>query len=118
PGYARLMRQSPALRDPNTGAWIVLDYDGVKRVLTDSASFSSAVSPRGTLTAEWLIFADAPRHARLRALIMRAFTPRSVALLEWRIRQIATGLLDTIGTRTELDLVAEFAVPLPLRVIT
>jgi cytochrome P450 len=36
PLYERLRREAPAIRDLHTGAWIVLDYDGVKRVLNDT----------------------------------------------------------------------------------
>lgn len=117
PLYERLRSETPTTRDPHTGAWIVLDYDGVKRVLNDSDAFSSAASPPGTITADWLIFADPPRHTKLRALVMRAFTPRAVAGLQWRIHEIASDLLDGLRERDEIDLVSEFSVPLPLRVI-
>jgi cytochrome P450 len=90
---------------------MVFDYDGVKRLLTDHAAFSSRYGP------DWLIFADPPRHTKLRALISQAFTPRSVANLEPRIRELSRDLLDSIIERGEMDLAADYSVPLPTLVI-
>jgi cytochrome P450 len=60
---------------------------------------------------------DGGRHTRMRALVSRAFTPRRVAGLEARVRDIAASLLDRIGERGKLDLVADFTAPLPTIVI-
>jgi cytochrome P450 len=65
----------------------------------------------------WFIFFDPPRHTRLRALITRAFTPRSVANLEPRIRELSRQLLDQAIERGEMDLAADFSIPLPMMVI-
>lgn len=64
-----------------------------------------------------MIFADPPRHTKLRGLVSKAFTPRSVAALEPRIRALSTKLLDRVAGRGEMDLVADFAAPLPMLVI-
>src|SRR5262249_40016148 len=60
---------------------------------------------------------DPPRHTKLRALISRAFTPRVVADLEPRIRELSRQLLDEVIERGAVNLPADFAVPLPMRVI-
>ena len=117
PLYERLRAGSPVLHDPRTDSWMLFDYESVRRALHDPGTFGSAVSPPPSPTSEWLVFADPPRHTKLRALVMRAFTPRSVAGLERRIRQISRGLLDGTVERGEMDLVADYAVPLPLMVI-
>lgn len=117
PMFEQIRRGSPVLHNPAADLWMVFDYDGVKRVLTDHESFSSAVSPSGA-TSQWLIFFDPPRHTKLRALITRAFTPRAVADLEPRIRELSAQLLDSLMDHEEIDLVADYAVPLPLRVIS
>lgn len=111
PVYEQIRSVSPLFQDPRSGLWMVLDYEGVKRALSDSDAFSSRYGP------EWLIFLDPPRHTKLRALISRGFTPRSVANLEPRIRELVRGLLDQTIERGEMDLAAEFAVPLPMMVI-
>jgi cytochrome P450 len=112
PLYDQFRRTSPLFREPRSGLWMVFDYDGVDRLLTDHETFSSRHGP-----ADWLIFQDPPRHSKLRALISRAFTPRSVASLEQRIRSLSRELLDRTIERGEMDLAADFAVPLPMMVI-
>jgi cytochrome P450 len=112
PLYDQLRSASPLLHDPQTGLWMLFDYEGVKRVLADHDTFSSRYGP-----PEWMIFSDPPRHSELRALISQAFTPRSVANLEPRIRELTRQLLDQTTERGEMDLAADFSVPLPTMVI-
>src|SRR5260370_29606337 len=64
-----------------------------------------------------MICFDPPRHTKLRALIMRAFTPRVVANLEPRIRELSRQLLDQTIERGAMDLAEDFSVPLPMLVI-
>lgn len=111
PTYDRLRASAPVCHDPTSGLWLVLNYEAVKWVLSDPASFSSRFGP------DWMIFADPPRHSKLRGLINTAFTPRMVAALEPRIREICCDLLDQSTGQTEIDFVGEFAGPLPMRVI-
>ena len=105
---------SPVLQAPPPfDHWMIFDYDGVKRALTDHEVFSSAVpAPRN-----WFIFYDPPRHTKLRGLIAQAFTPRVVANLEPRIRELSRSLFDQHVERGEMDLAADYAVPLPMMVI-
>ena len=112
PLYDLARRASPLLREPRSGHWMVFDYEGVKRVLSDAETFSSRYGP-----ADWMIFQDPPRHSRMRALVSRAFTPRSITSLESRVREVARDLLDAVAARGEMDLPADFAAPLPMRVI-
>ena len=67
----QLRSASPVLHAPLLDLWMVFDYEGVKRALSDHEAFSSAVP-----APPWLVFFDPPRHTKLRALITRAFTPR------------------------------------------
>jgi cytochrome P450 len=98
---------------------MIFDFDGVKRALVDHDAFSSNLSlvPGQGNPGEWFIFFDPPRHTKLRALISKAFTPRVVANLEPRIRELSRQLLDQSIERGAMDLVADFAVPLPMLVI-
>lgn len=114
PLYEQARRLGPALHvPPPFDAWMVFDYDTVKRILDDPATYSSRVpAPKN-----WFTFTDAPEHTRLRAIISRAFTPRSVAQLEPRIREISRQLLDALVETGEMDLATDYAVPLPMRVI-
>jgi cytochrome P450 len=117
PIYDQLRGMSPVLHDPRSDLWMIFDYDGVKQALNDTDTFSSRAAPSGGAPLDWFIFLDPPRHTKLRALVMRAFTPRSVANLERRIRELSGELLDRAIPRGQMDLAADFSVPLPLMVI-
>src|SRR5438094_1319438 len=95
---------------------MIFGFEGVKRALIDHDTSSSDLSPapgHGN-PGEWFLFFDPPRHTKLRGLIARAFTPRVVANLEPRIRELSRQLLDQTIDRGEMDLVADFSVPLPM----
>jgi cytochrome P450 len=64
-----------------------------------------------------LTTADPPRHTRHRRLVNRLFTPRRVASLEEGIRELVDSLIDGFIEKGRADLVADFAVGLPLQVI-
>jgi cytochrome P450 len=122
PVYDRVRGISPVFHLAPFDLWMIFDFEGVKRALVDHDAFSSDLShvPGHGNPGEWFIFFDPPRHTKLRALIAKAFTPRVVASLEPRIRELSRQLLDqTIerGEVGEVDLAAEFSVPLPMRVI-
>jgi cytochrome P450 len=117
PTYDQIRRHSPVLHEPRSDLWMIFDYEGVKRVLNDHEAFSSRVAPPEAATSQWLVFADPPRHTKLRALLMRAFTPRAVASLEPRIWELSREFLAPAIERGEMDLAEDFSVPLPLMVI-
>jgi cytochrome P450 len=112
PLYDHLRSTAPVFCEPQSGLWMLFDYGSVHRGLTDHETFSSHHGP-----AEWMIFLDPPRHSKLRGLISQAFTPRSIANLEPRIRQLSREFLDQAIQRGQLDLAADFSVPLPMAVI-
>lgn len=114
PMYEQMRRHSPVLRvQPPFDAWLIFDYEGVKRVLGDPQTFSSRVPA----PPNWFLFFDPPRHTKLRALILRAFTPRVVAGLEPRIRELSRQLIDQVIGQGHADLAADYAIPLPMKVI-
>jgi cytochrome P450 len=105
------------------GYWAITRYADVVAVSRDAATFTSA--PRVFIKDpddpvaddKLLINVDPPRHTKLRKIVNRGFTPRQVALLEPRVRDIVTGLLDAATAKQQFDLVADVAVELPLQVI-
>jgi cytochrome P450 len=64
-----------------------------------------------------LIASDPPAHGPMRSLVNRGFTPRRIAALEPRVREIARASLDALSGKREIDLVADFSIPLPVTVI-
>jgi cytochrome P450 len=119
PVYEMLRQGAPVFHLAAFDLWMIFDYDGVKRALVDHDVFSSNLAqvPGNGNPGEWFIFFDPPRHTKLRALIAKAFTPRVVANLEPRIRELSRQLLDETIERGAMDLAVDFAVPLPMRVI-
>jgi cytochrome P450 len=119
PAYDQMRSSAPVFRLLPFDLWLIFDFEGVKWVLVDHDVFSSDLShvPGNGNPGEWFIFFDPPRHTKLRALISKAFTPRVVANLEPRIRELSRQLLDQTIERGEMDLAADFAGPLPMLVI-
>ncbi len=127
PVYEQLRSRSPVLYYEPLDLWMIFDYEGVKRALSDPATFSSRAMPPGSSGSppEWFIFYDSPRHTKLRGLIQKAFTPRVIAGLELRIRQVSKELLDGAiergmvggGSSATMDVAEDFSIPLALRVI-
>ncbi|HET6328883.1 MAG TPA: cytochrome P450 [Planctomycetaceae bacterium] len=139
PVYEQIRGRSPVLYSEPLDLWMLFDYEGVKRALSDPDVFSSRATPPGSSGSppDWFIFYDPPRHTKLRGLIQKAFTPRVIASLELSIRQLSKELLDqAIGQTTgqsaadcstpahsaagrpaTMDLAADFSVPLAIRVI-
>ena len=69
------------------------------------------------LASRSLIAADPPVHGPMRSLVNRGFTPRRIAALEPRIREIARNALAAVEEKGEFDLVEDLAIPLPVTVI-
>src|SRR5512146_2310710 len=101
PHYERLLQAAPIKFTALISAVIVSRYGDVERVLTECETFSNH-RPENTpfrqldLTggAATMLGADPPVHTRLRKLVSRDFTPRRVASMAPRIREITAALLD------------------------
>lgn len=112
PSYKNLRESRPVHFDRLRQSWMLARYRDVERVLRDDVHFSAEQgSPNSMLVS------DPPRHTRLRGLVSKAFTPRTVRQLRPRIQEITDGLLDAVAGRAEFDAIAEFAYPLPITAI-
>lgn len=134
PFYAQLRQTQPLaqIQLPLLGAgWLVSRYDDVVAVLKDPRfSNDTRYNPRGNpLDIPWLprimrsfqrsmINVDDPDHARLRNLVHQAFTPKRVEALTTQVEHITQRLLDAAAAKGQVDLIADFALPLPLTVIS
>lgn len=117
PVYAHARAAAPVVHDARSGLWLLFDLASVRQALTDASRFSSSMAQAGRANPDWMIFADEPRHGKLRGLIGQAFTPKAVADLEPSIRRLSGELLDAVVDRGSMDLVAEYATPLPMLVV-
>jgi cytochrome P450 len=120
PAYARLREEEPVHYNERFGFWVLSRHDDVLSALKDWETFSSA---RGiTLQAftglkPMIILMDPPRQAELRGLLLRAFTPRRVAGLEDRMREIARELIEAFVGSGRCEFTRDFAAPYPTTVI-
>jgi cytochrome P450 len=113
---------NPVFFEPRSRTWMVFRYDDAMHVLTDHSTFSSeprkfADLPIGMPMMPSILAMDEPRHRKLRAIVHQAFTPRVVEGLKPRIEAITHALLDRAQTNGGMDVVQDFAYPLPLIVI-
>jgi pimeloyl-[acyl-carrier protein] synthase len=96
-------------------------YHVVDALLRDSRFAPRRVAPSPEpvwqMFARWLISLDGERHRRIRRHFQRLFKPRHVDRFRGVIESRATELVDAVATHGEMDLVTEFARPLPLTVI-
>jgi cytochrome P450 len=130
--FARMQREAPAHFSPQRnlpdegGFWSITRFDDVRAVSRDHRTFSS--ERRGIFHMDdigvpldmqrlQLISMDPPRHDRLKALVIKQFTPEKVAEHQEHVKQIINGVLDSVADRERFDLVADVARPIPARVI-
>ncbi|MDA8355916.1 MAG: cytochrome P450 [Actinomycetota bacterium] len=140
PLYDRLRSEAPIHRSPR-GFWVLSRHADCLSVLRDrrASADSSHLDPerlpdgfavsreRASVISDMVdqaerdnrpfLFRDPPDHTRLRGLVSKAFTPRMVEGLRGRTEEIVTELLDQGLERGEIDAVADFAYPLPVRII-
>jgi cytochrome P450 len=110
------------------GYWSLTRHDDVWHASRNPQLFCSSrggvnISDMPAEIAEFfgsMIAMDDPKHARLRGIVQRAFTPRTVSQVEGYVRSRAGAIIDDLLERfpeRECDFVEEVAAPLPLRVI-
>ena len=134
PFYARLRAEAPAYRTTlptKEIAWLITRYDDVVTVLKDERfvkNTSNALTQEQAANQRWfrklfkplkrnLLDLDPPDHTRLRALVYKAFTPRLIEQMRERIQKLTNELLDAVQDRGSLDLIQEYALPLPTTII-
>jgi cytochrome P450 len=117
PEYARMRERGRVHRIAEHRPWMITGHAEVEAVLKDPRTFSSAIGggPMGIGTS--MLMMDPPEHTRLRNIVSRAFTPRSISELAPRIREITIELLDRVEVGTPFDLVEAVSIPLPITVI-
>jgi cytochrome P450 len=99
------------------GAVVVTGVDNVAAVFKDSEDFRNKLRPLEPGVTPSLVHIDGEQHSRMRKLVVKAFTPRSIKNLEAPTCGIAHELIDTFVERGSADLCKEFAFVLPAMVI-
>jgi cytochrome P450 len=128
PHYARLRSAAPVCWVDQVGGWVLTRYVDVITILRspNTSSERAKKSPQqvgpeiqalNEIRAHSMLNADAPRHTRLRLLVNKAFTPRTVEELAPFIRTFVDKALDAAQARGRMDVMADLAFPLPVTVI-
>jgi cytochrome P450 len=130
-------RGGAAYIDRGKGFWLITRHDLVRDVVSDPKRFSSQSGSLGATTmspelqarlramapdgrpgdAPTLLTLDPPGHTRNRRLISRAFSPVAAKRYEPMTREVCRNLIDRWRDGATVDFVADFAIPLPVRVI-
>ena len=136
PIFQRLQDEDPVHWSDGLGGWVLTRYDDVKAALLDAALSADRLTPffdhvegqagvgSGALDRYLntrMVFHDLPEHTRLHGLCNRFFATPALNAMRSNIKSIANQLLDQMAGMARagqsIDLIAEFAYPLPAMVI-
>jgi cytochrome P450 len=134
PFYARMRREAPVFKAhiPGFGrdGFVVTRYDDIAAALKNPALSSDLTRGRAVggwgrwvprsfrVMAKTMVTMDDPDHARLRNLVHKGFTPAMVDRMTSRVHEITNELLAKMEGKQTVDLLNEFALPLPMAVIS
>jgi len=125
PLFRRLQTEDPVHWDPFIHAWVVTRYADVVTVLHNFLAYKpappevlkelglSALDPLAKVMMKQMLFMDPPAHTRLRSLAAKVFTPHRMEKLRLHIRGIVSSLLDKVQSKGRMDVLVDFAEPLP-----
>src|SRR5271170_5736355 len=123
--YRALREYEPVHWDPYMHAWVVTSYPEVVTVLTTCSADRtpspeyldrlglSFMKPFSEMMLKQMMFMDGSVHSRLRSICSAAFTPRRVEGMRAVIESIANELIDTFVASGRMNMITDFANPLP-----
>lgn len=130
PIYKSLRTEAPVYWDEQLQAWLVSRYDDVIDVLGNPSCYTTVIpfslpdnneelKPRSQIlemVSKLMDFVEPPNHKRLRGLVEKAFFPK-IQVMPGRIQQIVNNLLEAVQNRGKMDIISDFAEPLPIAVL-
>jgi cytochrome P450 len=124
PTYAALRRDAPLSLMPS-GILALSRHNDVIAMLKDPRfgfdvereTAAPSLEPISMMIARWMLFRDPPTHTRLRGAVTRAFTLRRVEDIKPRIVASVDALIDKVESQGRMDVIADFARPVPSIVI-
>jgi pimeloyl-[acyl-carrier protein] synthase len=125
PYYRRMREEDPVHWNDTVRAWFLTRHADVVELLRDHRFSADRTRserfrpppPHRRRPGRSMLVLDPPDHTRLRNLVNKAFTPRTVERLRPRVEAITAEILDRIDDGDGFDLVRDFAYPLPVIVI-
>ncbi|MBD3921666.1 cytochrome P450 [Paenibacillus sp. PR3] len=132
--YKQLRQNEPLLEiamPDGQRAWLSTRYDDAIQILKDDERFTknlqslspedySAIMPHKEmdLISKQMLSSDPPDHARLRSIVSKAFSPQMIEDMQNEIQRITDDLIDRIQEKGSMEIIADFAFPLPIIVIS
>jgi cytochrome P450 len=134
PTYDHLRATTPILYHQDTDLWFFSTHEDIDTLLRDRRLGRSIdpvlsreqrgvpppspeLAPFNKLSENSMFDKEPPDHTRLRSLVHKVFTPRRVESLRGHIQNIADHLLDQVQSNGRMEVLEDFAVPLPVQVI-
>ncbi|MFN2537587.1 MAG: cytochrome P450 [Mycobacteriales bacterium] len=126
PTYTWLREEAPLYRNDDLGFWALSRHADVLMAFREADRFSSAdgvsldpsaTGPQASRVMSFLAMDD-PRHFRMRSLVTKGFTPRRVAALGGRVREITHEHLDAIVSQRSFDFIDDLAGKVPMDVVS
>jgi cytochrome P450 len=132
PMYRELREHAPMYRSELMDGWVLTRYEDVLAVLKHPRMSADRRRARNRMVAQamaaqeeagpfsqasTMLSSDPPEHTRLRGLVSKAFTAKVVEQMRPRIQEIVDHLLDAAQDKGSMDLIWDFAYPLPVIVI-
>jgi hypothetical protein len=131
-----MREKAPVYWSESIGGWVLTRYDDILVSFKDTASYSNenrlgkaaAYLPpekranfkpfEDHYKTKGLLHSDPPDHTRLRALVTKEFTPSVVEKMRPRMQKVVDDMIDSAIKRGSLEVISEFASPLPIGVIS
>ncbi|WP_434750961.1 cytochrome P450 family protein [Paenibacillus amylolyticus] len=125
PVYEKLRKDAPLFKvmfPQGEFGWMITRYEDAVQILKDSRFSKDMVKRYGSegqsIFSSNMLFSDPPDHRRLRGLVQKAFTPKLVEDMRNHIQSIADNLLNNLPSQETMNLIDDFAFPLPIIVIS
>jgi cytochrome P450 len=131
PALAKLRAEAPVFWSEKSKYWLISNFNDAHSILGD-LHFEKGPprwrqnnilakllhgGPMASYGTTSMLHANPPDHTRLRSLVNKAFTPSMINKMREHIEAIATELLDAVQDKNKMDVIADFAYPLPAIVI-
>lgn len=130
--FTKLRETNPVYWNARWRGWIVTGYDEVTAGYRDAARLSSdrfagpfGAEVRGqgenqqllSFLSKFFVWKDPPYHTRVRSLVFKGFTPKSVEKIRLRVQELIRELIEPLRGKESVNFLADFAFHLPVIVI-
>ncbi len=124
PIYEMMQTHAPRFFWEPWGLWFLSSHADCQAMLRDNrlghqfiGEMTERQQPLWDMQDNWLLLMNPPDHTRLRSLVHKAFTPRTITRLRHTIQETTESLLDRVRGDGQMELIGDFAYPLPMTII-